>query len=92
MKSDMTFQAAITRDKNSNWTCVVWPESVEALGTGKSVKVTAAADGHEFQASFLPIGGMHMLPLRAAVLKAIDKQVGDTVEVQVISQDKKPSA
>lgn len=85
MKSNAPFQAEITRDKNSSWTCVIWPKSVSALGTGRSVKVTAVINGHEFQASFLPIGGMHMLPLRAAVLKAIDKQVGDTVEVRIIS-------
>lgn len=81
MPIDMRFAAVITKDGNSGWTCVEWPESVRALGTGKSVKVTAAIDGHEFQATFLPIGGLHMLPLRAAILKAIEKQVGDTVEV-----------
>lgn len=75
------FTAQITKEKNSGWTCVVWPESVRVLGTGTPVRVTAAIDGHEFQATFLPIGGMHMLPLRAAILKAIRKQVGDTVEV-----------
>ncbi|MBA2725121.1 MAG: DUF1905 domain-containing protein [Actinobacteria bacterium] len=77
----LSFTAEITKDKNSGWTCVEWPESVRVLGTGKSVKMIAAIDGHEFQATFLPIGGMHMLPLRAAILKAIKKQVGDTVEV-----------
>ncbi|HEY8600011.1 MAG TPA: DUF1905 domain-containing protein [Thermomicrobiales bacterium] len=79
----LRFAAEITKDKTSGWTCVEWPESVRALGTGKSVKVAAAIDGHAFQATFLPIGGMHMLPLRAAILKAIKKQVGDTVEVQL---------
>lgn len=78
-----SFTAEITRDKNNGWTCVAWPESVGVLGTGKSVKVAAAIHGHEFQATFLPIGGMHMLPLRAAILKAIKKQVGDTVEVSL---------
>jgi len=53
MKIDMTFIAKITKDKNSGWTCVEWPESVSALGTGKAVKVTAAIDGHDFQATFL---------------------------------------
>ncbi|MEO7911041.1 MAG: DUF1905 domain-containing protein [Roseiflexaceae bacterium] len=82
----MTFTAKITKDKNSGWTCVVWPESVGFFGTGKSVKVTATIDGHDFQATFLPIGGMHMLPLRATVLKAIDKQVGNIVEVRLMDQ------
>lgn len=81
MEIATSFTAGITRDKISGWTCVAWPESVRVLGTGKPVKVTVAIDGHEFQATFLPVGGMHMLPLRSAILKAIKKQVGDTVEV-----------
>jgi hypothetical protein len=83
MKIDMTFTAEIERESFSSWTCVVWPESVENLGTGKAVKVSASINGHDFQATFLPVGGKHMLPLRAAVLKAIDKQVGDKIEVRV---------
>lgn len=85
MKTDITFTAQITKDKNSGWTCVEWPESVSALGTGKPIKVTAAIGVHEFQATLLPIGGMHMLPLRAAILKATNKSLGDTVEVRVIA-------
>lgn len=83
MTIDTRFTAEITKDENSGWTCVAWPESVGVLETGKPVKVTAAIDGHAFQATFLPIGGMHMLPLRSAILKAIRKRVGDTVEVQL---------
>ena len=83
MRLDARFAAEIAKDKTSGWTCVAWPESVRVLGTGKSVKVAAAIEGHEFQATFLPVGGMHMLPLRAAILKAIKKQLGDTVEVQL---------
>lgn len=83
MGTETSFAARITKDGTSGWTCVEWPDSVRALGTGKSVKVTAAIDGHEFGATFLPIGGRHMLPLRAAVLKALKKGVGDSVEVQI---------
>lgn len=83
MRIAASFTAEIAKDKNSGWTCVEWPESVGVLGTGMPVKVTAAIDGHEFRATFLPIGGMHMLPLRAAILQAIKKQVGDTVEVHI---------
>lgn len=81
MTIDTRFTAEITKDNNSGWSCVAWPESVGVLGTGLPVKVTAAIDGHEFQATFLPIGGLHMLPLCSAILKAIHKQAGDTVEV-----------
>jgi hypothetical protein len=83
MTAEATFTAAIGKDPTSGWTCVQWPESVRALGTGKAVEVAAAIDGHHFQATFLPVGGMHMLPLRAAVLKAIGKGLGDTVTVAV---------
>ena len=81
-----TFAATITKERASGWTCVEWPESVRVLGTGKPVKVAAAVDGHELQATLMPIGGMHMLPLRAAILKATGKQVGDAVEVCVINR------
>lgn len=83
MSIDAIFAADITRDKKSGWTCVEWPDSVAALGTGMAVKVVAAIDDHEFEATFLPVGGMHMLPLRAAILKGIGRSVGDAVEVRV---------
>jgi hypothetical protein len=41
-------------------------------------------DGHVFQATFLPWGdGTHMLPIRAAIMKVIGKQAGDTVEIRL---------
>jgi hypothetical protein len=79
----MKFTSNITRDSNSNWKCVVWNDSVKELGTGKAVKVKAVINGHEFLATFLPVGGMHMLPLRANVLKSIKKDVGDSVDVEI---------
>lgn len=79
----MKFTSTITRDVNSNWKCVVWNESVNELGTGKAVKVKANIIGHEFLATLLPVGGMHMLPLRASVLKSIQKDVGDSIDVEI---------
>jgi hypothetical protein len=79
-----TFTSTIQKEGNSGWTCVVWPESTTFFGTGKPVKVTASIEGHDFQATFLPFGnGSHMLPLRAAVMKAIKKQMGDSVVVHL---------
>ena len=79
----MKFSAEITRDSNSNWKCVVWNESAQVLGTKKAVKVKATIEGHTFLATFLPVGGMHMLPLRALVLSNIKKDVGDLVSVHI---------
>lgn len=79
----MIFNGIITRDSNSNWKCVVWDDSVQILGTGKAVKVKATIDTYEFLATFLPVGGMHMLPLRASVLTKINKDVGDLINVEV---------
>ncbi|MFS0558252.1 DUF1905 domain-containing protein [Brevibacillus sp. 179-C9.3 HS] len=85
MDLDKAFTATITKDAGkSGWTCVVWPESVRFFGTGKPVKVIGTVDGHDFQATFLPLGdGTHMLPLRAAVMTKIKKQVGEQVEVHL---------
>lgn len=79
----MKFTTNITRDSNSDWKCAIWKDSVTEMGTGKAVKVKAQIDGHEFLATFLPIGGMHMLPLRSAILKSIKKDVGDSITVSV---------
>lgn len=80
-----TFTATIVKDEEkSGWTCVVWPESASFFGTRKPVKVSGTIDGHDFQATFLPLGdGTHMLPLKAALRTAIKKQAGDTVQVHL---------
>jgi hypothetical protein len=79
-----SFTAKIQKDKTSGWTCVLWPASAGFFGTGKPVKVAAAIEGHDFQATFLPTGGgVHMLPLKAAVMKAIGTQLGDTATVHL---------
>ena len=85
MQLDATFTATITTDEAKGaWTFVTWPESVSVLGTGKPVKVSGTIEGHDFQATFLPVGnGAHILPLRAAIMTAIMKHAGDTVEVHL---------
>jgi hypothetical protein len=72
----------IQEDKKGGWTYLIWPESVTFFETRKPVKVKGTMEGQDFQATFLPWGdGTHMLPIKAALLKAIKKQAGDEVEV-----------
>jgi len=80
---DKTFTATMTKeDKTGGWTYITWLESSAFFGTRKPVKVKGLIDGHEFQATFLPMGdGTHILPIKAALLKTIKKQAGDPVEI-----------
>lgn len=54
----------------------------EAFGSGRP-KVRALIDGHEYRGSLMNMGGGHMLGIRRDVRAAIDKDVGDSVHVEV---------
>lgn len=66
------------------WTYVKMAGSADFFGTHGLIKIRATIDGHPFESSFMALGdGTHMLPVRAAIRKAIGKQRGDTVTVRV---------
>lgn len=85
---DIHFTTEIVPEKNSGWACVMLKDSVEIFGTGKSVKVRGTVDGHEYEATMMSSGGIHMMPLRAPFRKKIGKGLGDEVDVHLTERVK----
>jgi hypothetical protein len=82
---DTTFTGPLEGDNGpGGWTVVTMSGSGEFFGTRRPVKVAGTIDGHPFHATFLPWGnGNHMLPIKAALRKLIDKEMGAEVTVHL---------
>lgn len=83
--TDWTFTGTIGVDvKGDVWSCIEVPGSVDAFGTGKSVKVVATVDGQPWTGGLMPTGtGGHMLSVSAKLRTKLGKEIGDEATVRI---------
>lgn len=86
MTTATEFTATLTQGdvEPGGWVVVVVANSAEIFGTRKPVKVAGVMDGEPFETTMLPLGdGTHILPVKAALRRAIGKGPGDDVAVEL---------
>jgi hypothetical protein len=76
--------------KVGTWVIAVAPlNTLKIFGTKKHVRTKGTIDGYSYKGiSLMPLGdGIHFLPIKNEIRKAIKKNVGDTVAIS-LEQDK----
>lgn len=82
----LTFRTTIGVEVGGEtWSCVEIPGSAELFGTRKAVRVDARVDEVllENVGAMVTGAGGHMVSLSAKVRRALGKELGDTVDVEI---------